>query len=244
MHRRLSQRCKLRDLDASDRRRCAARSDHQHNHDDTEEATLFVQSVKAKLKAALTIMWDAELYLRLYEPEKSLPYQYKVLNLLKEISNDSRIYVHRNGFDPPPLKEEKRLTADLSEVRTATNRYANMPENKNPAIREALLAIENLIAKNNATLSATDQSVFGKAGNELAQLAIEQPAVYLKSLSQLKALKEGSIASDDLKPVLSDLRKTLYKALPPQAASPGRTDMTRNKLDQIFIQSLEKLKHE
>jgi hypothetical protein len=81
-----------------------------HNHDDTEEATFFVQSVRAKLKAALTVMWDAELYLRLFQPEKSLPYQYTALKLLKEISNDSRIYVHRTGFDPPPLKEEKRLT--------------------------------------------------------------------------------------------------------------------------------------
>ena len=46
-----------------------------HNHDDGEQATFFVQSVRAKLKAALTVMWDAELYLRLYQPEKSLPYQ-------------------------------------------------------------------------------------------------------------------------------------------------------------------------
>jgi hypothetical protein len=91
-----------------------------HNHDDGEVATFFVQSVRAKLKAALTVMWDAELHLRLFDPEKSLPYQYTALKLLKEISNDSRIYVHRTGFDPPPLKEEKRLTADLSEVQTST----------------------------------------------------------------------------------------------------------------------------
>ena len=64
-------------------------------------------------------MWDAELHLRLYDPEKSLPYQYRALKLLKEISQDSRIYVHRTGFEPPPLKEEKRLTGDLTEIKNS-----------------------------------------------------------------------------------------------------------------------------
>ena len=92
-----------------------------HNHDDPEESTLFTLSLKSKLRQALNEMWDAELQLRLVTPEKSLPYQHRALDLLQEIKNSARIYVHRLGFDPPPIKEDKRLTGKLDEVRSNVN---------------------------------------------------------------------------------------------------------------------------
>ncbi len=215
-----------------------------HNHDDSEEATFFIQSVKAKLKAALTIMWDAELYLRLYEPEKSLPYQYKVLNLLKEISNDSRIYVHRTGFDPPPLKEEKRLTADLSEVKTNTNRYTNTTEENYPDIRQALLDIEKSLQMNPVSVSKANLTAFSKAGQELSVVAIEQPAVYLKTLSLLKALADQQVKQEDLRESLMAVRKSLWKVLPQESTSPAQHQSTKSELDQLFLQSLEEVKHD
>ncbi len=215
-----------------------------HNHDDTEEATFFIQSVKAKLKAALAIMWDAELYLRLYEPEKSLPFQYKALNLLKEISNDSRIYVHRTGFDPPPLKEEKRLTADLSEVKSFTNRYSNNTEESYPAIRKVLIILEKIEQENSIEISRKYQTSFAKAGQELSVLAIEQPAIYLKGLSLLKSLADQKVNPTDMQRTLLDVRKILWKAIPQVSPSPSRHAVTTNELDQLFLQSLEELKHE
>src|SRR4051812_31557233 len=146
-----------------------------HKHDNSEEATFFIQSVKAKLKAALSIMWDAELHLRLYDPAKSLPYQYKVLNLLKEISNDSRIYVHRTGFEPAPLKEEKRLTADLSEIKNFTDRNSAANEELYPGIRHALVIVEQMIAFQDFSITDKRRQAFNLAGRELAALAIEQP---------------------------------------------------------------------
>ncbi len=32
---------------------------------------------------------------------------------IQEIKNSARIYVHRIGFDPPPIKEDRRLTGKL-----------------------------------------------------------------------------------------------------------------------------------
>ncbi|HAI38724.1 MAG TPA: tryptophan-rich sensory protein, partial [Maribacter sp.] len=64
--------------------------DYLHNHDDPEESTLFEESLKTKLRKALSIMWDAELHLRLYEPEKSLPFQYEALKYIQEIKNSAR----------------------------------------------------------------------------------------------------------------------------------------------------------
>lgn len=92
-------------------------SEYMHAHDSEEVNTYFEQSTKGALKAALEQMWQAELYLRLFEPEKSLPFQYKALELLKTVQQKSRVYVKRTGYDPPPIKEpEKRLTGDLKDL--------------------------------------------------------------------------------------------------------------------------------
>jgi hypothetical protein len=212
--------------------------------DNTEEATFFVQSMKAKLKAAVTIMWDAELYLRLYEPEKSLPYQYKALNLLKEISNDSRIYVHRSGFDPPPLKEDKRLTADLSEIKTTTNLHQTKAEQIYPAIRQALTIVEKLLAEKANSVKDPDRIVLSKAGLELSTLAIEKPLIYLKSLSQLKSLSDGQLTSDQMQSALLRIRKTFWDVLPLQSAASNKRSAGSTKLDQEFLRNFEKIQNE
>lgn len=89
-----------------------------HGHDSAEENTYFEKSTRGALKAALEQMWQAELYLRLFEPEKSLPYQYKALEMLKTVQQKSRVFIKRTGYDPPPIKEEeKRLTGKLEELK-------------------------------------------------------------------------------------------------------------------------------
>ena len=89
-----------------------------HDHQNAETNTYFEESTKATLKTALQQMWQSELYLRLFEPEKAIPYQEKALELLKSVQQKSRVYVKRTGFDPPPIKEEeKRLTGDLDELK-------------------------------------------------------------------------------------------------------------------------------
>ena len=167
-----------------------------------------------------------------------------MLNLLKEIRNDSRIYVHRTGFDPPPLKEEKRLTADLSEVKTFTNRYVNSVKESYPAIRQTLVQIESALQKNPVSVSKEHLTTFSKAGQELSAVAIEQPAVYLKTLSLLKALADQQVKSEDLHNTLSEVRKSLWKVLPQESTSPAQHQSTKNELDQKFLQSLEEVKHD
>lgn len=209
-----------------------------HSHDNTEVATFFEQSLRAKLKAALTVMWDAELYLRLYQPEKSLPYQYTALKLLKEISNDSRIYVHRTGFEPPPLKEEKRLTADLSEVKNPANTYQGTEETDYAHLREALLLTEKLLQENDILLVASMQTTFQRAGQEFAPLALKQPAL-LPGLSLLKKLSEKEANPSERKQQLEQLRRLLWQVLPSKSTAPTRQSNAVHNLDQLFIQQLE-----
>lgn len=209
-----------------------------HEHDSEEEATFFTQSIRAKLKAALTIMWDAELHLRLYEPEKSLPFQYKALKLLKEISQDSRIYVHRTGFDPPPLKEEKRMTGDLSEVKSATALATEVRSESYPAIRKALQTIASTLSTDSLYVDDTVKKNLTHAGRELSKLAIEKPGLYLKSLSLIRALTENEVKPAEQRRALKDIQASLWRALPATTNAPAASTRTLHELDQAFIKNL------
>ncbi len=215
-----------------------------HSHDSQEEAAFFTQSIRAKLKAAITIMWDAELHLRLYVPEKSLPYQYRALKLLKEISQDSRIYVHRTGFEPPPIKEEKRLTGDLTEIKNSTALHEREHSEVYPSIGQAIRQIEHLIDLETISLTPAARSVFEKAGQELAAVAIKQPGRYLSTLTSLKALAENEVDSSVVRPTLIEVRRALWRLLPVEIPSPQRSDRTPHQLDDEFLENLELLKHE
>lgn len=208
-----------------------------HQHDDGETATFFIESMRTKLKAALTVMWDAELYLRLYEPEKSLPYQYTALKLLKEISNDSRIYVHRTGFDPPPLKEEKRLSGDQEEIKSYTGISKQLAKDKYPNIANAQQLLETLLM-NNSRPKETDKALLTLAGNELAAVAIEEPGKYLRGLSVLKNIVEGRVPEKEWRNNLIELRKIFWQVVPPESANPSRKKQVVHALDQQFLQSL------
>ena len=210
-----------------------------HEHDSEEEATFFTQSIRAKLKAALTIMWDAELHLRLYEPEKSLPFQYKALKLLKEISQDSRIYVHRTGFDPPPLKEEKRMTGDLSEVKSATALSSSNHKENNEAIRYALQVTALALAKDSISIDNTLKRSLTQAGQALGKLAIDQPGVYLKSLSLIRALTENELKPEEQRSALKTVQTSLWKALPEAPEAPATATRALHTLDRSFIKNLE-----
>ncbi|HRJ29083.1 MAG TPA: hypothetical protein PLV21_09805 [Cyclobacteriaceae bacterium] len=214
-----------------------------HAHDSDEEATFFAQSIKMKLKAAITVMWDAELHLRLYDPEKSLPYQYKALNLLKEISQDSRIYVHRVGFDPPPLKEERRLTGDLSELRNSTHQYEFIKQANYPAIQAALSVVQLKINDPQSGFLNVDREAFIKAGQELSFIALQNPK-YIEHLSLLKALSANELASNERQAILIKLQKAFWEILPMETRSVGKEVSAQHLLDQQFIKNLETLRNQ
>lgn len=218
--------------------------EYTHSHDSQEEATFFTQSIRTKLKAAITIMWDAELHLRLYDPGKSLPFQYRALKLLKEISQDSRVYVHRTGFEPPPLKEEKRLTGDLAEIKNSSAVNERIKGTAYPHIRKALQQIEYLVASKEVTLTVPARKDFEQAGQELAGVAIQQPGRYLRTLTMLKALSQNELESASVQGALIEVRKSLWQLLPLEASSPETARRNSHKLDDEFLESLELLKRE
>lgn len=212
-------------------------AEFMHNHDNEESATFFFQSVKLKLKAALTQMWDAELYLRLNEPQKSLPYQYIALRLLKEISNDSRIYVHRTGFDPPPIKEEKRLTADLDEVFNATRTYDAAVKEMYPNILQALRVTEHVLAHEKPVLTQKEKTTLLRSGSELAAAALENPAL-LEGLTALQNIT-GTEQTVPSRNQLLILRKAYWLALPKRPATATKKGTSLHASDEQFLRQLQ-----
>ncbi len=206
-----------------------------HSHDDAEMATLFEESLRSKLLKALGEMWDSELYLRLYEPEKSLPYQYRALTLLQDIKNSARIYVHRIGFDPPPIKEDARLSGKLEEITSYRKNETLENEIEFPAIRTTIYRIEQII-NSNGSITEKDQRLFEKAGNELAQKAIENPGHFLQTLQELKQLSENK---DTTLEMLRTIQKGLIKAIPSSEFYPSKSNRFSDQINQLLLKELE-----
>ncbi|MEP2057293.1 MAG: tryptophan-rich sensory protein [Maribacter litoralis] len=209
--------------------------DYLHNHDDPEESTLFEESLKTKLRKALSIMWDAELYLRLYEPEKSLPFQYDALKLIQEIKNSARIYVHRIGFDPPPIKEDSRLTGEIKDIKNYNKNESKEAEKPFEAIEKAVSRLEQLVQKE-GVYNENDTELFTAAGNELAQLALDNPGKHLQVLQGLKSIENNTGRT------LENYRfvqKGLLLALPDTPQKPGAKKMYVDEINSLFLKQLE-----
>ena len=206
-----------------------------HDHGDPESASLFTDNLKVKLRRALNIMWDAELHLRLYEPEQSLPYQYEALELIQDIKNSARIYVHRIGFDPPPIKEKSRLTGDIESVSSNRKQETRAITDAFERIKESISRLET-IKTSKLILNETDRTLLKQAGNELANKAIEEPGRYLKTLQQLKKLTE--LEETDLE-LIEEVQKGLLECLPQSQSQPQRQLESLNELDTLILKALE-----
>lgn len=208
--------------------------DYVHNHSDPEESTLFEKSLKAKLRDALSIMWDAELHLRLYEPEKSLPYQYNALKIIQDIKNSARIYVHRIGFDPPPIKEENRLSGDIEDIENYDKKEEFEYQMAFASTREAIARLE-LLVQDKKQFNNEDSALFVEAGNELAQKAISDPLTYLKVLQGLRDLEK---TINRTKENYKEVQKNLLEVLPEAEDNPMKKAKYQDEINLLYLKEL------
>ncbi|HEX9648933.1 MAG TPA: hypothetical protein VGA21_00115 [Cyclobacteriaceae bacterium] len=204
-----------------------------HAHDTEEEVTFFSISVESKLRAALVEMWDAELYLRLYQPEKSLPYQYRALELIMEIKNHARIYVQRVGFDPPPLTEEKRLSGKQEEVDPRQTASINEVRAEFPNIRLVTTVLDNAILSNR-DLTENEKLLLVACGNEIAYLVETNPLQYLDILQEIKRISESDT---QVGTQLKKLKSEFYEILISQSREPGSKAIPQDPLKANYFKS-------
>ena len=176
-----------------------------HNHESEEMNTFFEGSTKGILKMALEQMWQSELHLRLFEPEKAIPYQYKALELLKSVQQKSRVYVKRTGFDPPPIREEeKRLTGELKDLEKQILKEQAVINQQLAPLAGRILGILQ-----QESLSAADQITiqnFGKLWTQRMQYSGMEDWSVLLLVQKLAA---GTLKTEDA----TELKKKLYPYL-------------------------------
>ncbi len=210
-----------------------------HKHDTQEEATYFEPAVKAQLKAALAQMWEAELRLRLSQPEAALPFEYKALRLLKEVQQKSRAYVRKMGFDAPPIKEaEKRLTGERNKISAPVNVQDRTEKPAYPYIKQAL----PWLAAQKPGFHGTAQKVLllQQAGQELAQVAVNQPAKYLKSLQDLRQIiTEAQTGTITCSSCLVSVAAAFESVLPRPTAPLAPKSAHRNPLADYYFRNVK-----
>ncbi|UOQ80861.1 DUF4175 domain-containing protein [Hymenobacter sp. 5414T-23] len=222
---------------ASEARTAELMEPYMHRHDDSETADFLEPAVKAKLQAVLSQMWDAELRLRTGRPKEALPYEYRALRLLKQVQQQTRAYVKKAGFTPPPMPEATtRLTGDLAGAEAPRRQQQAAIPPSYPTVRAALRVLGQLRLGQPAgagTAAALDQ-----AGSELARAALQQPGRYLVAL---RALRETSAAVRAGRPLptaaLPLAERGLTDLLPLAAPTPQRTAGT-TRLARRYFQEL------
>ena len=182
---------------------------YTHSHDDAETNTFYEQSTRSLLKMALEQMWQSELHLRTYEPEKALPFEHKALEYLKTAQQKARTYVKKSGYDPPPIKEkEKRLTGELKDLTTKWEFEMEFNQKQTAALAAALLGY---LEKGKVT--GTDQAKLGALGSEMVQRLTDSGPFNggLQNWNMMAALQKLATGRTLKDTEIVGLKRDLYK---------------------------------
>jgi len=183
----------------------AMQDQYSHKHDNAEDATFFDAATKKQLKETLNEMWKAELQLRTMKPKDALPFEYKALRLLKDLQQQSRVYVAKTGAKVNPLKPEKRLSGDLSAIQQPIAQRSVQTKNTIVEIRKALGVLEQL--KYKGVVEANSQTILQEAFQELSSRAANEPAVYLTALAALRKIMNDEFRLKDIVQAQAGLQK-------------------------------------
>jgi hypothetical protein len=201
-----------------------------HNHEDAEMNTYYEASTKNMLKMALEQMWQSELYLRLFEPEKALPYQEKALEYLKTVQQKSRVYVKRTAYGPPPIKEEeKRLSGNLEKL-DAQIRKEQVAQEK--LIAPLAAAVLGMLPK--SSLDASDQLKVQRLGQLWTQRMYYSGISDWSVLLHLQELEKGILKEEG--------KSVLFEKLYPLIASNAELDASfqaEKELQKAFWSKLK-----
>ncbi|MCG8603389.1 hypothetical protein MJD09_00095 [bacterium] len=209
-------------------------SDLMHEHDYAENATLFGESIKTQLKAALAEMWDAELNLRTFKTQDALPFEYRALVLLKRVQQQARIYVKRIGFEPPPLEpDQKRLSGDLSNIESKTT--TNEIRTKRDPSHDIRAGLQIVMAwKRGRPVTSVEQTeILERAGRVMARQALDQPGSYLRALNDLRILiSSADEGAPQCHRCLLSVERAFWRLLPkrhplPERQRPVDSDLSR-----------------
>jgi len=160
---------------------------YSDKHDNAEDATFLEPGVKAQLRGTLSEMWKAELQFRVNKPREALPFCYKALRLLKELQQQSRVYVAKTGVRLTPLNPDKRLTGELGAIVAPVQRLVRVDEvPEEELLRMGLAVLEGM--RVGMPLGKGDRVVLGSVERRLGREAAARPGRFLAGYEGVKRL--------------------------------------------------------
>lgn len=212
---------------------------YAHKHDQAEDATFFEPALKAQLKATLNEMWSAELQLRTYEPQKALPFEYKALRLLKDLQQKSRAYVAKTVLKTTPLKAEKRLTGELTEIQQPAAKSKNTgAKDKYSDLSTSLSLLE--ARKAGAKGSPADLKVLRVSEQALVNAAATAPGKYLPALKAMKRIMISWTLQTDLSTEVAIAERGINALVGATQARPYKQAGSYNDLSKAYFNQLNR----
>lgn len=212
--------------------------EYVHSHDDGEANTFYEQSTRSLLKMALEQMWQSELHLRLYEPEKAIPFEKKALEYLKSAQHRARTFVKKTSYDPPPIKEnEKRLTGELKNYNEAyRSEKVYSQQQTERLISEVLGIIE--IDQGQPLKSVQKQKVV-ELGTVLTSKVMTGKLSDWVVLSSLQKLaNDRTLTEEEKKTLKTKLYQWVGSSLPAKENAPPASYSTNKTLEKAFWKNL------
>jgi len=207
-----------------------------HAHDNADVNTFFESETKAKLKAALAQMWEAELQLRIAEPKKALPFENKALKLIKEVQQANRIYVERVGLEVREIKvDKKRLTGDISEVFSKDAMLDKKTEDDSNVISEGIAFVNALNNQDKRQLKPSEISQLDNLTKAIYKLDLLNNPLHLKALELIRQQKNESYVN---KNVTQALAQTLLSIKNDLQVKTGSSQINTTELQQMYLDLL------
>ena len=206
-------------------------ADLVHFHDSAEIATFFTNEIRTQLKQVLAQMWDAEGELRVHRPEEALPYEYRALELLKDLQQRSRIYVQKVGFETPPLEAETlRLTGDLDGIANRSRVVESREAGEIGVAAQAIAA--SLQERRSVTPELIEASEVVRA--KIASLATESR----EALTALTALDLWLTGDDLTRGEAAALEGVVWRLVPRPAPAPRAKKSVPDSLQDLYRNEL------
>ena len=207
-----------------------------HNHGSAEVGPLSKRDPKAWMKMAVHQMWQAELHLMLSEPEKALAFEYKAYDYLKLARQAERIYVKRLGFEPPPVKEDRRLTGELDKILSYSLSITDKREanNQSDIIQRGFTAINGITARK--FLSDDDADSLRALSKLMLELSEARPALIQHAATVEKILSFGSTQLVSCEDCVEQLNKKLWQLMSSPISRPS-SRILKNELDPDSMNS-------
>ncbi len=210
-------------------------ADYVHSHDDGEANTYYEQSTRSLLKMALEQMWQSELHLRMYEPEKAIPFEKKALEYLKSAQQKARTFVKKTSFDPPPIKEkEKRMTGELTKFNTQFKYEKNYTQQQIEYLITEVMGIIETKTEGKKLGGFQKQKMLELSlalGNKVVNSSLSNWSI----LSNLQAIiNDKDLSRNEQLSLKTKLYQLINKTLPNKNTPKNASYLSNKKLEKAF----------